>query len=139
MNGLNLDIEPGKTTAIVGSSGGGKSTIISLILRYYDTNDGQVCIDGVPVTELNLKWLRDQIGLVSQEPVLFGVSIADNIRYGRDNVSFAELVEAAKQANAHEFVMKLPKVSCINSAKTVGIKMISYARHHNRKTITWFT
>lgn len=106
-----MDIEPGRTTAIVGSSGGGKSTIISLILRYYDTNDGQVCIDGIPVTDLNLKFLRDQIGLVSQEPVLFGVSIAENIRYGRSDVTFAELIEASKQANAHEFVMKLPKVS----------------------------
>lgn len=94
----------------MGSSGSGKSTIMSLILRYYDPTDGQICIDNISLSELNVHWLRNQIGLVSQEPILFGVSIADNIKYGREDVNYLEIVEAAKQANAHDFIMKLPKV-----------------------------
>ncbi|XKL66217.1 hypothetical protein PGB90_009637 [Kerria lacca] len=108
LNGLSLNVAPGKTAAIVGSSGAGKSTIISLILRFYDPNSGQVCIDDIPVSEFNVNWLRNQIGLVSQEPVLFGVSIKENISYGRENVTEYEVEEAAKQANAHDFITKLP-------------------------------
>lgn len=111
LNGLSLNIQPGKTTAIVGSSGAGKSTIVGLIQRFYDPNAGQVCVDGIPLTELNVRWLRSRIGLVSQEPVLFGVSIAENISYGRENVSYEEIEEAAKQANAHDFIMALPQVN----------------------------
>lgn len=117
MNGLTLDILPGKTTAIVGSSGAGKSTIVSLIQRLYDPSSGQVCIDGIPLTELNVRWLRSHIGLVSQEPVLFGVSIAENISYGREEVTQDEVIEAAKRANAHNFIMTLPEVSEILDLK----------------------
>lgn len=113
LNGLSLNVAPGKTAAIVGSSGAGKSTIISLILRFYDPNSGQVCIDDIPVSEFNVNWLRNQIGLVSQEPVLFGVSIKENISYGRENVTEYEVEEAAKQANAHDFITKLPAVNKI--------------------------
>lgn len=105
-----MDIEPGKTAAICGSSGAGKSTIISLIQRFYDPIRGEVCIDGTPLTQLNVKWARSQIGLVSQEPVLFGVSIAENIKYGRNDVTDGEVEDAAKQANAHNFISKLPMV-----------------------------
>lgn len=105
-----MTIDPGKQVAIVGSSGAGKSTIVSLILRFYDTSSGEVCIDDISVKKYNLHWLRSQIGLVSQEPVLFGVSIAENIKYGSEYATDEEIVEAAKQANAHDFISKLPKV-----------------------------
>lgn len=94
----------------MGSSGAGKSTIINLILRFYDPSVGEIYIDGVAVKDYNVGWLRRQIGLVSQEPVLFGVSIAENIIYGAENVSREEVIEAAKQANAHDFIISLPKV-----------------------------
>lgn len=113
LNGLTLDIQAGKTTAIVGSSGAGKSTIVSLIQRFYDPSDGKVCFDGIPLTDLNVRWLRSHIGLVSQEPVLFGVSITENISYGREDVTQDEVIEAAKRANAHNFIMALPEVNNI--------------------------
>ena len=72
----------------------------------------QVMLDGQLIQDLNIGWLRDQIGVVGQEPVLFGTTIAENIRYGRDGVSMAEIEAAAKEANAHDFIMKLPKVWC---------------------------
>lgn len=97
----------------MGSSGAGKSTIVGLMLRFYDTQHGSICIDDTPINELNVNWWRKQIGLVSQEPVLFGVSIAENIRYGRENVSFWEIIDAAKNSNAHEFITRLPMV-CLN-------------------------
>lgn len=81
-----------------------------MILRFYDTTDGEVCLDGVSVKNYNVHWLRGQIGLVSQEPVLFGVSIAENIKYGSNDATAEEVIEAAKQANAHDFIIKLPEV-----------------------------
>lgn len=109
LKGLNLKIEPGKTVAIVGPSGAGKSTIVSLILRFYDVLRGQVLIDNISLSEYNIKWLRNQIGLVSQEPVLFGVSIAENILYGSENASMEDVVNASRKANAHDFIIKFPK------------------------------
>lgn len=106
-----MRIEPGTSVAIVGASGAGKSTVVGLLLRFYDPNDGKVLIDGIPVNDFNLAWLRSQIGLVSQEPVLFGVSIADNIRYGRENITEIDIVKAATLANAHSFIKDLPRVS----------------------------
>ena len=102
-----------KTVALVGASGSGKSTILSLIGRMYDPLTGSVLIDEHNVKSLNLKWLRSQIGIVSQEPVLFDASIAENIRYGalfRD-VSDDEVISAAKSANIHSFIETLPQVS----------------------------
>ncbi|KAK4292716.1 hypothetical protein Pmani_034533 [Petrolisthes manimaculis] len=109
LEGVNLRVQPGQTVALVGSSGCGKSTCIQLIQRFYDPLDGTVTLDGRDVRELNLGWLRDQIGVVGQEPVLFATTIAENIRYGRQGVSEADIQEAAKEANAHTFITGLPK------------------------------
>ena len=109
---LNIVIKPGETLALVGSSGSGKSTIISLTERFYDPTDGSILLDGVELHDLNISWLRRQISLVSQEPVLFDMSIADNIRYGANfrETSDEEVIDAAKCANIHEFVQSLPQV-----------------------------
>ncbi|XP_022171475.1 multidrug resistance protein 1B-like isoform X2 [Myzus persicae] len=108
LNNLNFTIKPGQTVALVGSSGAGKSTIVGLLLRFYDPEAGQIYLDSIKLTDLNVHWLRDQIGIVSQEPILFGVSIADNIRYGREHITNDELIEAAIQANAYDFIKELP-------------------------------
>ncbi|XP_025418287.1 multidrug resistance protein 1-like [Sipha flava] len=109
LNKLSLTIEPGQTIALVGSSGGGKSTVGSLLLRFYDPTEGQVLLDDIDLKSLNLHWLRTNIGIVSQEPVLFGVSIADNIRYGQSDCTRQDIIAAAMTANAHSFIIKLPK------------------------------
>jgi len=103
--GLNLSIRKGETLAIAGPSGGGKSTVIQLIERFYDPSHGSVKLDGVDLKELNVKWLRDQLGLVSQEPTLFNTTIGENIKYGQPKATQDDIVEAAKQANAHDFIM----------------------------------
>ncbi|XP_061441927.1 ATP-binding cassette sub-family B member 5 [Rhineura floridana] len=108
LKGLNLKIQPGKTIALVGSSGCGKSTTIQLLQRFYDPAEGQITIDGHDIRTLNLKWMRENIGIVSQEPVLFATSIAGNIRYGREDITDAEIEQAAKEANAYDFISKLP-------------------------------
>ena len=94
--------------ALVGSSGAGKSTLCSLIPRFYDVTEGAVKIDGRDVREITLKSLRSQIGIVQQDVYLFVGTVLDNIRYGRPGASRAEVIEAAKNANAHEFIMALP-------------------------------
>ncbi|GFQ04425.1 ABC transporter b family member 11 [Phtheirospermum japonicum] len=99
-DGFSLFIPSGVTAALVGHSGSGKSTVISLIERYYDPHSGQVLIDGIDLREIQLKWIRSKIGLVSQEPVLFTGSIKDNIAYGKDGASLEEIHEAAVLANA---------------------------------------
>lgn len=109
LNGLSLTVRPGQTVALVGSSGCGKSTTVQLLQRFYDPSDGQVMLDGTDIRELNVHWLRDCIGVVSQEPVLFATTIAENIRYGRDGVTQHEVEAAAKYANAHDFIMSLPE------------------------------
>ncbi|MFN7134085.1 MAG: ATP-binding cassette domain-containing protein, partial [Myxococcales bacterium] len=93
---------------VVGSSGAGKSTLASLLGRLYDPLEGRILLDGVPVNELDPSWLRRQIGVVSQEPILFSTSVAENIRYGRVNATDEEVEAAAKAANAHDFVSKFP-------------------------------
>ncbi|CAH1394585.1 unnamed protein product [Nezara viridula] len=108
LHDLTLDIEPGKVTAVVGTSGAGKSTIVSLISRLYDVSAGQILIGGVDIKKLNVSWLRNQIGVVTQEPTLFDTSIEENIRYGKTTATLDEIVEAAKISNAHEFINKLP-------------------------------
>ncbi len=95
--------------ALVGSSGSGKSTVIALLERFYDPLAGEVLIDSVNIKEFQLKWLRRQIGLVSQEPALFATTIKENILYGKDGATADEVVDAAKSANAYNFIMQLPQ------------------------------
>ncbi|XP_049809971.1 ATP-dependent translocase ABCB1-like [Schistocerca nitens] len=109
LRGLNLTINRGETVALVGGSGCGKSTCIQLVQRFYDPLQGSVELDGHDIRKLNVGWLRSQIGVVGQEPVLFQTSIAENIRYGRDGSTMEEIIEAAKMANAHDFISKLPQ------------------------------
>ncbi|KAK4586298.1 hypothetical protein RGQ29_023461 [Quercus rubra] len=108
-NGFSLSMPGGTTTALVGQSGSGKSTVISLIERFYDPQAGEVLIDKINLREFQLKWIRQKIGLVSQEPVLFTCSIKDNIAYGKDNATTEEIRAAAELANAAKFIDKLPQ------------------------------
>ena len=130
--GYNLEIESGETVALVGASGSGKSTVINLLLRFYDPQQGEIRLDGINIRDLNIRWLRANIGYVGQEPVLFSGTIAENIAYGLDATLYDEVrvlrdstdpierqkaqitlrervEEAAKQANAHDFIMKFPE------------------------------
>mmetsp|Transcript_47908 Transcript_47908/g.124377 ORF Transcript_47908/g.124377 Transcript_47908/m.124377 type:complete len:1323 (-) Transcript_47908:3301-7269(-) len=109
LRGVNIDIPAGKTVALVGSSGCGKSTIVSLIQRFYDLDSGDVLIDGRNIRDYNIKSLRSEIGIVSQEPTLFACSIAENIRYGKPNATDEEVEAAAKIANAHKFILEQPE------------------------------
>nr|GMD87776.1 ABC transporter B family member 9-like [Ipomoea batatas] len=105
-----LTMPAGKTCALVGESGSGKSTVIGLVERFYDPDSGEVFLDGVPIRKLKLSWLRQQMGLVSQEPVLFNETIRNNIAYGKHgNVTEEEIIEAAKSSNAHNFISSLPQ------------------------------
>jgi putative ABC transport system ATP-binding protein len=104
---LDFTIPQGTNVAIVGPSGGGKSTIASLILRFYSPSDGQILIDGKDITTMNVKSLRRRVGIVSQEPVLFSGSIAENIAYGRPNATRSEIMRAARQANC-QFISDFP-------------------------------
>ncbi|KAG7379694.1 ABC transporter B member 10, partial [Phytophthora boehmeriae] len=105
----NVTIESGQTVAFAGASGGGKSTLIALIERFYDPTSGTIYLDGRDVKTLNVKWLRSQIGMVSQEPVLFATSIFENIAMGGENVTRDEAIAACKLSNAHNFIMSLPE------------------------------
>ncbi|XP_042744187.1 ATP-dependent translocase ABCB1 isoform X3 [Lagopus leucura] len=109
LKGLNLKINCGQTVALVGGSGCGKSTTVQLIQRFYDPKEGTITIDGQDLKSLNVRYLREIIGVVNQEPVLFATTIAENIRYGREDVTMEEIEKAAKEANAYDFIMKLPK------------------------------
>ncbi len=106
---VNLKVEAGSYVALVGSSGGGKTTLCSLIPRFYDVTSGSVRIDGRDVRDVTLKSLRENIGIVQQDVYLFAGTVMDNILYGRPGASREEVVEAAQSANAHEFIMELPK------------------------------
>jgi ATP-binding cassette, subfamily B, bacterial MsbA len=108
LHDIHLDIAPGEIIALVGPSGAGKSTIFNLIPRFYDVTGGSLCIDGHDVRHVTQASLRAQIGIVPQETLLFGGTIRENIRYGRLDASDTEIVEAARAANAHEFIMSLP-------------------------------
>ncbi|KAF8703332.1 hypothetical protein HU200_032130 [Digitaria exilis] len=105
---FSLFFPAGKTAAVVGGSGSGKSTVVALIERFYDPNQGQVLLDNVDIKTLQLKWLRDQIGLVNQEPALFATTILENILYGKPDATMAEVEAAATSANAHSFIALLP-------------------------------
>ncbi len=108
LRGVSLEVAAGETVAVVGATGAGKSTLMSLLLRFYDPQQGRVCVDGVDVRELTLASLRAQVGLVLQESFLFPVSIADNIAFGKPGATRAEVIAAATAANAHEFISALP-------------------------------
>jgi ABC-type multidrug transport system fused ATPase/permease subunit len=109
LNDISFAVAAGEAVAIVGPTGAGKSTLVSLLPRFYEAQTGRILVDGTDIRALTLKSLRQQISIVLQEPLLFSATIADNIRYGRLDATMPEIVEAAKAANAHEFVMALPQ------------------------------
>jgi len=109
LSGLSMRLEPGKIVALVGPSGGGKSTVAALLSRLYEPKQGSLSLDGIPYAELDPQWLRQQIGVVNQEPTLFADTIAENIRYAKSKATDAEVEAAAKAANAHDFVSAFPE------------------------------
>lgn len=109
LKNINLEAKPGESVALLGATGSGKSTIIRLIPRFYDVSSGKVIIDGYDVRDVNLKSLRKQIGIVSQETFLFATTIKENIAYGKPNANMEEIISAAKAAKAHEFISVLPQ------------------------------
>lgn len=108
-NNFNLNIPAGKIVALVGGSGSGKSTVVSLIERFYEPLSGHILLDKSEIRELDLKWLRQQIGLVNQEPALFATSIKENILYGKDDATLEELKRAVKLSDAQSFINNLPE------------------------------
>ncbi|KAM9852100.1 ATP-dependent translocase ABCB1 [Aulostomus maculatus] len=108
LNNMSLSVKNGQTMALVGSSGCGKSTTIQLLQRFYDPLEGTIYIDNHDIRTLNIRYLREMIGVVSQEPILFATTIAENIRYGRSDVTQQEIEQATKEANAYDFIMTLP-------------------------------
>ena len=108
LNHINMQVKAGENVAIVGPSGGGKTTLCNLIPRFYDVTDGSICIDGKDIRNVTLKSLRDSIGMVQQEVYLFSGTVADNISYGKLGATREEVIEAAKKAGAHEFITQLP-------------------------------
>jgi ABC-type multidrug transport system fused ATPase/permease subunit len=109
LRGVGFQVQSGKTIALVGSSGCGKSTVVSLLERFYDPVDGRVLIDDIDLRTFNIRYAREQLALVSQEPTLFDFSIADNISYGLTGVSRERIMDAAKLANIHETIMSFPE------------------------------
>jgi ATP-binding cassette subfamily B protein len=106
---VDLDVKPGETVALVGPSGAGKSTVFQLLLRFYDAGEGTIEVDGVPVREASLEALRQRIGIVPQDSVIFSANALENIRYGRPDASDEEVIAAAKAAFAHDFITALPE------------------------------
>lgn len=109
LNHVNLNVQPGETVAFVGMSGGGKSTIVSLIPRFYDVTEGAVLIDGHDIRDVQIESIRDQIGLVLQDNILFSDSVKSNILMGKPDATDEEVIAAAKAANAHDFIQELPE------------------------------
>lgn len=128
LNGLSIALNSGQTLALVGSSGCGKSTVVSLLERFYEPQSGCLRLDKQDIRDLNIRWLRQNIGIVSQEPVLFDTSIANNIRYGATfrEVSDEEVIVAAKAANIHSFIETLPEVLEIYVAIISKLSLPSY-------------
>jgi len=108
LDSFNLEIEAGKTVALVGASGGGKSTTVALLERFYDPQSGSVSLDGIDIRDINVHYLRNLIGYVGQEPTLFATTIAGNIKYGRPDAAQEEIEAAARLANAHDFISSFP-------------------------------
>src|SRR5690625_3669661 len=108
LQNLSLNVKKGETIALVGMSGGGKSTLISLVPRFYDVTDGAIKVDGIDIRDVQARSLRDNIGMVLQDNILFSESIETNIRMGNPYATDEEVIAAAKAANAHEFIMELP-------------------------------
>lgn len=106
---FNLKVPTGKTVALVGGSGSGKSTVVALLQRFYDPLGGEILLDGISIDKVQLKWLRSQMGLVSQEPALFATTIKENILFGKEDASMEQVIEAAKASNAHNFICQLPQ------------------------------
>jgi subfamily B ATP-binding cassette protein MsbA len=108
LNGIDLEVRRGETVALVGGSGGGKTTLVNLVPRFFDPSEGRITLDGLDLRDLDPRALRSRIGIVTQETLLFMDTVHDNIAYGIQ-ASREAVIEAAKQAHAHDFVMKLPK------------------------------
>ncbi|MEG0034984.1 MAG: ABC transporter ATP-binding protein, partial [Bacilli bacterium] len=134
LHNVSFKIKPGENIALVGPTGAGKTTITSLISRFYDATEGEVLIDGKDVSKVNLYSLRSQMGVMLQDTFLFSDSIKENIRYGKLDATDEEIIAAAKAVNAHEFIMKLEKgydtdVNERGSRLSVGQRqLISFAR-----------
>jgi ATP-binding cassette subfamily B protein len=134
LNNLNFKINPGETVALVGPTGSGKTTIVNLISRFYDSTKGEVLIDNTNVKNVNIESLRSQMGIMLQDTFLFSSTIRENIRYGKLNATDEEVISAAKSANAHDFIIKLEKgyateVNERGSRLSVGQRqLISFAR-----------
>jgi subfamily B ATP-binding cassette protein MsbA len=107
LRNIDFILEKGKTVALVGISGGGKSTIADLIPRFYDPNEGQITIDGIPLSDCKIESIRKHMGIVTQQSILFNDSVFNNIAFGQENASEEEVIKAAKIANAHEFIVEM--------------------------------
>lgn len=123
LKNFSLTIPAGKTVALVGASGSGKSTVLSLLQRFYDPLQGEILLDGFPIDKLQLKWLRSQMALVSQEPSLFSTTIKENILFGKDDATMENILNASKASDAHNFISQLPQgydtqVSTIHSSSS---------------------
>ncbi|KAA8789277.1 ABC transporter ATP-binding protein [Lactobacillus crispatus] len=134
LHGVNISVDKGQSVALVGPTGSGKTTIMNLLNRFYDVNSGKVTFDGIDVRDIQLTSLRNNVGIVLQDSVLFTGTVADNIRYGKPNASMDEVISAAKQANIHDFIETLPdgydtQVSDASSIFSTGQKqLMSIAR-----------
>lgn len=134
LHGVNISVDKGQSVALVGPTGSGKTTIMNLLNRFYDVNSGKVTFDGTDVRDIQLTSLRNNVGIVLQDSVLFTGTVADNIRYGKPNASMDEVISAAKQANIHDFIGTLPdgydtQVSDASSIFSTGQKqLMSIAR-----------
>ncbi|HEY8904229.1 MAG TPA: ABC transporter ATP-binding protein, partial [Chthoniobacterales bacterium] len=109
LGGIDLRIQPGETVAFVGGTGAGKSTLLSLLLRFYEPDSGQVFVDGQDIRHVTKKSLRGEIGMVLQDTLLFSTTVRENIAYGRPGATEAEIIEAAKRAQAYDFIMQMPQ------------------------------
>lgn len=109
LKNINLTIKKGRTIALVGSSGGGKSTLADLVPRFYDPTQGEILLDGIPLTDYEIESLRQQMGVVTQESILFNDTIFNNIAFGKEDATLEDVIEAAKVANAHEFISQIPE------------------------------